>query len=103
MIPTPCMDSIMMKPTERYTVIWVESLARISVPRDDVMCFYAFCASAQPANKPVTFADLVSPGSTTVLYDPVLVDILFVWYRSIGPAVIAFTAVLLASVAADYI
>ena len=99
MISTPCMDAVMMQPAECDTVFRVVSLSYISVPRYNVMRFDSFRTSAEPAGESVPLTHFVRPCGAAVLFDPVLVDVFFMWYRLPSFTIMTFDPVLDAAVA----
>ena len=87
------MDSVMMDPAERDPVLWVVSLRWIRIPRNNVMCFDAFRASAEATGEPIALADFIRPCRSPVLLDPVFIDVFDMRNRYN-----AFTCITLASV-----
>ena len=53
------MDPVMMQPAECDSILRIEALPRISVPRDNVMRFYAFRTAAKATGETVALADFV--------------------------------------------
>ena len=83
------MNPVMMQPAECNSIFRVVSLTDVRIPRDNMMGFDAFSASAEPAGEPVTLPDLIGPCSAAVLLDPVLVKILFMRNRFPALTVVA--------------